>query len=98
MPRDYKHNCPCAGHPFECFGHPTTCPCANDVDYTTQLRLLSKYRVRQGETIGQILARVDRSRREDLSKMLEAWQFWGDLGPEFQSELLDCIEHTYRQS
>jgi hypothetical protein len=28
MPRDYKHNCPCAGHPFECFGHPDKCPCA----------------------------------------------------------------------
>lgn len=30
MPRDYKHNCPCPHHPFECFGHPTTCACAKD--------------------------------------------------------------------
>lgn len=27
MPKDYKHNCPCPHHPFECFGHPTTCLC-----------------------------------------------------------------------
>jgi hypothetical protein len=30
VPRDYKHNCPCTGHPFECFGHPDKCPCAKD--------------------------------------------------------------------
>jgi hypothetical protein len=28
VPKDYKHNCPCPHHPFECFGHPTSCPCA----------------------------------------------------------------------
>lgn len=96
MPKDYKHNCQCAGHPFECFGHPTKCPCVED--YAVSLRLLRKHDVRSGETIGQVLARVDRPRRDDLAKMLEAWQFWGELGPEFQSELLDCIEHTYARS
>ena len=31
MPRgDYKHDCPCPHHPFECFGHPNTCPCATE--------------------------------------------------------------------
>jgi len=32
VPRDYKHNCPCSGHPFECFGHPTKCPCTNECE------------------------------------------------------------------
>lgn len=70
-------------------------PCTED--YAESIRLLRKYRVRSGETIGQLLARIDRPKRDDLRKMLGAWQFWGELGPELQSELLDCIEHTYRR-
>jgi hypothetical protein len=70
MPRDYKHNCPCPHHPFECFGHPTSCPCANpnmsDEGFSEALRLIRKH-MQPGDTVGKMFLRV--------AKVLEAEQF-----------------------
>ena len=70
--------------------------------YPTMLRLLRKYG-NEGESLGKIFIRVSLAleevespkKRDDLAKMLNAWGFWDELGPELQSELLDCIEHIY---
>ena len=74
----------------------------SDIDpYPTMLRLLRKYG-NDGESLGRTFISVglaledaERPRRDDLAKMLNAWGFWGELGTELQSELIDCIEYTY---
>lgn len=43
MPRDYKHNCPCPHHPFECFGHPTTCKCADERKTSMLTKVVAQY-------------------------------------------------------
>ena len=69
-------------------------------DYAEALRLIRKHK-QPGDTIGKMFIRVAKSleepkgKRADLAIMLNAWKFWGELTPELQSELLDCIEHTY---
>jgi hypothetical protein len=70
--------------------------------YPEALRLIRKYRTDPKEGIGNLFVKVaqaleeaERPRRNDLAKMLNAWSFWRELGAELQSELLDCIEHTY---
>ncbi len=69
---------------------------------STALRLIRKYQNDPKEKIGQMFIRValaleeaETPRRDDLAKMLKAWGFWEELSPDLQSELLDCIEHTY---
>ncbi len=43
MPKDYKKNCPCAGHPFECFGHPDKCPCADERNASMSNKVVAQY-------------------------------------------------------
>lgn len=72
-------------------------------DYAEILRLYRKYSARDGQPLHEVFVQIGRAlevqeapeRRDDLAKMLSAWHFWGELGEDFQSELLDCIEHTY---
>ena len=71
-------------------------------EYAEALRLIRKHQKHPKDPPSRMFIRVaqelelaQRPRRDDLGKMLNAWKFWGDLSPDLQSELLDCIEHTY---
>lgn len=72
----------------------------SDPDYAEALRLIRKH-MQPGDTLGKMFMRVAKametpgSKRNDLAMALSAWQFWGEMTPDFQAELLDCIEHTY---
>lgn len=74
-----------------------------DPDYGEILRLYRKYSAREGQPLHEVFVQVGHAlevaeapeRRADLAKMLTAWHFWGELGGDLQSELLDCIEYTY---
>ena len=69
-----------------------------DPDYAEALRLIRKHK-QPGDTVGKMFMRVAKAleepKRADLAMVLNAWHFWGELTPELQSELLDCIEHVY---
>lgn len=72
----------------------------SETHYAEALRLIRKH-MQPGDTLGRMFMRVAKAldepngKRGDLAIVLSAWKFWGEMTPDFQSELLDCIEHTY---
>lgn len=58
----------------------------NGIDLDEALRLIRQH-MQPGDTLGKMFLRVARAlekpKRADLTKMLSAWKFWGEMTPDF---------------